>query len=106
MVSPQVLAEFFVTLTRKQLWTVVESTGLLVLEAARAVRKYRLDFWDAQIWAAARLNMVPLVLSEDFAEDAVLEGVRFVNPFATDFRLERWLWGIPLSPRQWLKINY
>jgi predicted nucleic acid-binding protein len=108
VVSPQVLAEFFVTVTCKlreplsladaleqlacqvQLWTVVESTGFLVLEAARAVRKYRLNFWDAQIWAAARLNKLSLILSEDFGPDAVLEGVRFVNPFAADFRLERW----------------
>ena len=109
VVSPQVLAEFFVTVTRKlkeplfpedaieqlachlQLWRVVESSGLMVLEAANAVRKHRLNFWDAQIWAAARLNKVPIVLSEDFSHDTVLEGVRFVNPFAADCRLERWL---------------
>jgi hypothetical protein len=33
---------------------------------------------------------VPLIFSEDFNSDAMLEGVRFVNPFASDFVLENW----------------
>jgi predicted nucleic acid-binding protein len=109
VVSSQVLAEFFVTVTRKlaqpltvaaayqrlerylQSWTVVEVTGLVVLEAARGVRDYQFSFWDAQIWAIARLNQLPAVLSEDFSAGAVIEGVSFVNPFEASFRLADWL---------------
>jgi predicted nucleic acid-binding protein len=46
-----------------------------------------LSFWDAQIWAAARLHRIPVVLSEDFNPGAVIEGVRFVDPFGEDFEL-------------------
>jgi len=42
------------------------------------------------LWATARLNQVPVIFSEDFASNSVLEGVRFVNPFAPDFSLEDW----------------
>jgi len=55
------------------------------------VRQYQFSFWDAQIWAAAKLNQVPVVLSEDFNAGAIIEGVRFVNPFAADFKLEDWV---------------
>lgn len=33
----------------------------------------------------ARLNQIPLVLSEDFQDGLALDGVRFVNPFARSF---------------------
>jgi predicted nucleic acid-binding protein len=51
------------------------------------VNDYQFSFWDAQIWAAARLNHIPVVLSEDFNSGAVIEGVRFVDPFEQDFEL-------------------
>ncbi|MCG2740072.1 MAG: hypothetical protein L6300_07505 [Syntrophaceae bacterium] len=35
--------------------------------------------------AAARLNQIPIVFSEDFQDGQVLEGVRFANPFAGRF---------------------
>jgi len=54
------------------------------------VRDHQLPYWDAQIWAAARLNQVPIIFSEDFNAGAVLEGVRFVDPFADDFLLSAW----------------
>jgi predicted nucleic acid-binding protein len=63
---------------------------MIVLEAVRGVRKHRLAYWDAQIWATARLNQVPLILSEDFSDGQVLKGVRFVNPFAPGFDLQVW----------------
>jgi predicted nucleic acid-binding protein len=72
-------------------WTVYDLSGLIVLEAACGVRDYQLNFWDAQIWAAARLNQLPVVFSEDFNIGATLEGVRFVNPFATTFQLADWV---------------
>jgi predicted nucleic acid-binding protein len=108
VLSAQVLSEFYNTATRKlsppltldqaeaqlnyfvTVWTVFDVTPSVVLEAVRGVRKHGLSFWDAQIWAAARLNQVPVVFSEDFNPGAVVEGVRFVNPFADDFRAEEW----------------
>ncbi len=103
VLSTQVLAEFFVTVTSPkklafplsvadgyerlqnylQAWEVVELTGMVVLEAARGVRDYQFSFWDAQIWATARLNQIPLVYSEDFNVGAVIEGVRFTNPLGS-----------------------
>jgi len=108
-VSTQVLAEFFVAVTRKiaaplsvaegsvriehllQAWTIIDVTGMVVLEATRGVRDHQMSFWDAQIWATARLNQIPIVLSEDFNVGASIEGVRFVNPFAEDFRITDWI---------------
>jgi predicted nucleic acid-binding protein len=108
VLSTQVLAEFFVATTRKiaaplslveayeritnylGAWTVLDLTGLIVLEAARGVQEHQFNFWDAQIWATARLNQIAIIFSENFAPDAVVQGVRFVNPFAEDFQLEQW----------------
>jgi len=101
VISTQVLAEFFVTVTnpRKlstpltitegyeriqnflQVWEVINVTGMIVLEAIRGVKDYQLSFWDAQIWATARLNQIAIIYSEDFNVGATLEGVRFVNPY-------------------------
>ena len=106
--TPQILAEFFVVATRKiavplsvedaitrlenylQSWTVFDTSGLIVLEAARGVRDHSMHFWDAQIWASARLNQIVCILSEDFSDGAVVEGVRFVNPFTPTFRIADW----------------
>ncbi len=61
--------------------------GLAEAAAARAVRDHDLNFGDAQLWAAAKLNELDTILSEDFQPGSRLGGVRFVNPFAADFRL-------------------
>lgn len=66
-------------------------TQSVVLEAARGVRDYALSFYDAQIWACAMINDVPVIFSEDFQDGQVIEGVRFVNPFADGFKLEKWI---------------
>jgi predicted nucleic acid-binding protein len=62
-----------------------------VLEAARGVRDHGLAYYDAQVWAAARLNKIPIIFSEDFQDGRILEGVRFANPFSQSFDLEAWL---------------
>ena len=62
-------------------------TPALVLEAVRGIRDHRFAYYDAQIWAAARLNQIPVVLSEDFATGATVEGVTFLDPFASDIDL-------------------
>jgi predicted nucleic acid-binding protein len=36
------------------------------------------------------LHQISVIFSEDFNVGAVVEGVRFVNPFAEDFNLENW----------------
>lgn len=108
VLSAQVLSEFYNTVTRKlaaplspaqaqdqcaslaRVWTVFPVTAQVVLEAARGVRAYQFSFWDAQIWAVARLNRIPVVLSEDFNPGAGIEGVHFVNPFAADFDPVAW----------------
>ncbi len=109
MLSTQVLSEFFVAVTRKiaaplsvdeahdrvanylQSWMIVDLAPMIILEAVRGVRDHQFSYWDAQIWATARLNQVSTVFSEDFNVGAVTEGVRFVNPFAVGFRIHEWV---------------
>jgi predicted nucleic acid-binding protein len=105
--SVQCLSEFAATVTRRlrpamspadatvqvtwfqQIFPIFALTPMIVLEALRGVQTYQLSYYDAQIWASARLNQIPIVFSEDFNQ-GVLEGVRFVNPLAPDFKLEMW----------------
>ncbi|MFN8493303.1 MAG: PIN domain-containing protein [Caldilineaceae bacterium] len=72
-------------------WSIFALTPQIVLEAARGVRDYKLAYYDAQIWATAHLNQIPVIFSEDFNPGSTLEGVRFVNPFVTSFRIEDWV---------------
>jgi predicted nucleic acid-binding protein len=106
--SAQCLSEFFSAVTRgtvpkltlseavqqadrlARVWPVLDITSQIVLEATRGVCDHQLNFWDAQIWAAARLNQIPVVFSEDFGTGTVIEGVRFVNPFSDDFDPHAW----------------
>ena len=44
---------------------VLDITRMIVLEAARGVHLHRLSYYDAQIWATARLNQVATVLGHD-----------------------------------------
>lgn len=108
VLTTQVLGELFVTLTQKLTermtveqaaerihryvlsWPVLDVTRLIVLEATRGVRLHQLSFWDAQIWATARLNQVPVIFSEDFGANRPLDGIRVVNPFTPDFHLTAW----------------
>lgn len=83
--TPVDAAEDVVTLARA--WPTLPVTPLVVLEAVRGARDHGLNYWDAQLWATARLNQIPLVLSEDFTHGQVLEGVRFLNPFSPSFEL-------------------
>jgi len=98
-VSVQVLGELFWTISRHipdpltaveatdevarhaRTWQVVELSSDTVRTATRAVAQYGLPYWDALIWAAARLAGIPVILSEDFQDDREIEGVTFQNPF-------------------------
>ena len=104
-ISVQILGEFFVTVTRKipspltlaeaehslinyvRSWVVYDLTERTVLEAVRGLQRHGMSYWDSLIWATAKLNNVPNVLSEDFSDGALIEGVRFLNPFARAFDL-------------------
>jgi predicted nucleic acid-binding protein len=59
---------------------VLPLTGPVVLEALRGVREHLLSYYDAQVWAVARMGQMAVVLSEDFNPGAVLDGVSFTNP--------------------------
>lgn len=111
VLTSQVLAEFFVNATRRLKppltteeaygriqnyllsWEILDITGPIVLEAARGVRTYQMAYWDAQIWASAKMNQIRVVFSEDFSERAIIEGISFVNPFGSKFNMETWLPG-------------
>jgi predicted nucleic acid-binding protein len=83
VLTAQVLSEFVTVTTRKlplpltiaqaysavqnlmHSWQVLDVTPLAALEAVRGVRDHQLHFWDALIWASARLAQINVVLSED-----------------------------------------
>jgi predicted nucleic acid-binding protein len=73
-----------------QAFAVFPLTELIIKEALRGVRDYQFAYYDAQIWAAARLHQISVLFSEDF-NPGVYGGVRVVNPFAPAFVLEDWL---------------
>ncbi|MER3557497.1 MAG: hypothetical protein C4302_06430 [Thermus sp.] len=55
-------------------------------DALRGVEAHGLAFYDAQIWAVARLQGILVVLSEDFPTGAVLEERAVLEPNP------RWRW--------------
>lgn len=97
--STQVLAEFFSAVTRRlpekmspregyahlqeyvRSWRVVGLTPEIVLESARGAITHHFPFYDAQIWATAKLSGIPTVLTEDFSHASRIESVEFLNPF-------------------------
>ena len=105
-ISTQVLSEFFYAVTRRlrpplppdvallelkrhaRVWTILNTTVDVIVTAAHAAGNYQLNFRDGQLWAAAKLNGVTTILSEDFNSGTTLGGVRFLNPFAPGFRLQ------------------
>jgi predicted nucleic acid-binding protein len=102
--STQVLCEYASTMIRRMpaesdadiaasilelldAWPVALVTGDTVVEALRCVADHRMSYYDAQIWATARLNGMSVVLSEDFTDGREIEGVRFIDPFLPGFDL-------------------
>lgn len=68
-------------------FTVVPVTPETVVKALQARARWKLSYYDAQIWATAALAGVEVVLSEDFVDGMHLGPVRFVNPFVEGFDL-------------------
>jgi predicted nucleic acid-binding protein len=105
LLTAQVLGEFFrVTTTRLAapltpreagaqvaaftgLWPIAPVTHEVVLEAIRGVETHQMSYWDAQLWACARLQGASFLLSEDFQDGHSVEAIRFVNPFRKGFDL-------------------
>ena len=105
VLSAQCLSEFFAVATRRlpepltpaealaqvdrlaRACGVLDVTPAVVLEGCRGSVQHGLALRDALIRAAARLNLVPAVLTEDAPHGRTLEGVRFLNPFALEFDL-------------------
>jgi predicted nucleic acid-binding protein len=98
VLSTQVLAEFYVTVTRKLAVPLPESVAedvvrhlarlpvvatdaALVQDAVARCRRLRISLWDALIVAAAVSSGCGTLLSEDLQDNAVLDGVRVENPF-------------------------
>lgn len=103
--SAQVIAEF-VSVARRKLgdtlsprdavraaelfveqFTVVALDEIIVREALRASQRYGIDYFDAQVWAAAKMSGCHILLTED-SHGEVIEGVSYVNPFDADFVVE------------------
>jgi predicted nucleic acid-binding protein len=97
--SVQVLNEFAAVLLRRtrggqvdvdilettrelsSLGTVLPLTATMTWLALQAVAEHSLSFWDALIWATAKVHGIPRVYSEDFQHGRALGGVQFINPF-------------------------
>jgi len=108
--STQNLGEFFNVVTRKlkppiptaeailhvqhfmQIFTTIPLTTAVILEAMRGVSEHKLAYFDAQLWATAKLNQIPVIFSEDFQDGASIEGVRFVDPFKNGFDVSEWIY--------------
>ena len=103
--SVQVLGESFNAMTRKikpsrstdeaetvvlsyaATWPVLDLTPQLAREAIRGSREHQMSYWDAQIWATAKLNGIPTIITEDRQDGRTIEGVMTINPFAASFDL-------------------
>ena len=77
--APQAAARF---IDRWQIAAAVEAASATDLaDAMRAVREHGLQFWDAMLWATARRAGARTLITEDFQDGRVIEGVRIVDPF-------------------------
>ena len=64
---------------------VLALTQSAALDAFRACEMYSMSFWDSLIWSVAKDGGVPYLLTEDYDHGALIEGVRFLNPFTPGF---------------------
>jgi predicted nucleic acid-binding protein len=100
VLSPQVLQEFYVNVTRKiasplskpaaravvdsyAVWC-ADTTSAEISVAFRIEDEARIGFWDALIVACARKAGADRILSEDLNAGQTIGGVRIENPFANE----------------------
>ena len=82
--TPMSPAQLGITLRRlTATGDVVPVTFSLTFRALEAMPRHGMSFWDALIWAAAAENGAAMIDTEDFQDGRDIDGVRFVNPFAT-----------------------
>lgn len=98
IISTQVLQEFFVVATsnRNKLldawtareivsdllkWNVIVNDGNSILDAIELQQRYKYSFWDSMIIESAVRGGATLLLSEDFSERQIIEGMKIKNPF-------------------------
>jgi predicted nucleic acid-binding protein len=98
VVSPQVLQEFYVNVTRKittplpkpsarvvvdsyAVWS-IDTTPADISAAFRIEDEAGIGFWDALIVAAASKAGAVRILSEDLNPGQIIAGVRVENPFS------------------------
>lgn len=98
VVSPQVLGEFYVTVTRKLAAPVSPDAAAqavdalcrfqvqaldsqLVRSAVRRSRLTRLSYWNALIVETALKSGADVLLTEDLQGGQTIDGLRVVNPF-------------------------
>lgn len=103
VLSAQVLAEFYVTVTRKLArplapasareavaalseLPVVSADADLVLAGIELSDRYQISLWDGLIVQAAVTAGCETILTEDLADGSLLAGVRIQNPFAATGR--------------------
>jgi predicted nucleic acid-binding protein len=96
--SMQVLAEYYVTVTRKlrpavstdNAWNDVKSLlawdpqaidGTLLRRAREIELRHRLSWWDSMVVAAAQLQDCAVLLTEDLHDGAAFGGVTVRSPF-------------------------
>ena len=101
VLSTQVLAEFYVNVTKKIARPIpkpsarlvistyagwcVDTSSAEILKAFQIEDECKIGFWDALIVAAAVKSGARRILSEDLNPNQVIAGVRIENPFAKLF---------------------
>lgn len=100
VLSTQVLAEFYVVVTRKfdppmsrrdaralvdayAAWPVVQVDPPLVVAASALEERHSLSFWDALIIEAARRAGADRLVSEDLQHGRRIAGLTIHNPFSS-----------------------
>jgi len=103
--SVQVLGEFYINIVRKpavplspqqardtairlcRSWQVLDLTVRTHLDAVSAVTEHQMSYWDALIWATARQDHLPYVITEDQQHGRLVGEIRYLNPFSDEFDL-------------------
>jgi len=101
VLNSQILGEFFNVVTRSKagknpilnqseaviriqtyisICEILPITAAVVKTALYGFQVHQFSYWDAQIWACAKVNGIPEIYSEDFASSSVVENVTFKNP--------------------------
>ncbi len=92
------MQEFFVILTKKipnsldiiiakeiitdlSKWDVVVNNVEIILDAIDIYEKYKYAFWDSMVIASAIKCGAKVLLSEDFSDGQIIEGIAIKNPF-------------------------